>query len=324
MDKFTLSNSRLLDLHQALESVKHLKGAKFGYAVSRTLRSIDHQIKALQDAKAFKKDYLEFRQAAEVIGKPLAVMQGDSPLYDVYNGELFLQIKPEKKSEFSKKFKSLKKKYSTAISANTAQHNEFKEILRQKDEIEVYSIPIDLIPEGITFGQAFRILPIILRDQGSDLVSCSYPNDLLIDFPSKVLHHFSGVTDRSFILNMLENFRTLDCFFLDYQNLKAVADYNTLYEEGRIGLCEKFASINAHGNPEMIDNNGQVEYVIDDSPLYQKAMKLFEGSMKDVTQVYEDFRSISTLEMFSSINFSQIPEDFSGTQIDLLADLIQE
>jgi len=74
----------------------------------------------------------------------------------------------------------------------------------------------------------------------------------------------------------------------------------------------------------MIDNNGQVEYVIDDSPLYQKAMKLFEGSMKDVTEKYKEFLVHISVEKLATLKFDQIPDDFSGTQIDLLADLIQE
>lgn len=325
MDKFTLSNKRLLDFHQALLSVKHLKGAKFGYAVSRTLRSIDPLVKSLQDASQSRAEYIEFRQAAEVLGTPLAVKQGDDPLYDIYNGELFLQIKPEFQSDFKKKYKALKKKYADAIASQRSQQTEFKEILRQDVTIEIYAIPRDLIPEGITFGQAFRILPMIqIFKEDEKLVDVMFPNDLLIDFPSKVLRNFAGVSDRSFILSMLENFRSLDYLFLDISGYDFIVNYNNLYEDGRIKLCEKFTSLNCYDNPQMIAVGDSVEYSIEDSPLYNKAMKLFKGSMQDITDGYELFCTQESPASLSKIKFDQIPDDFSGTQIDLLADLIQE
>ena len=324
MDKFTLSNKRLLDFYQALLSVKHLKGAKFGYAISRTLRSIDAPVKSLQDAAQSPADYLEFRQESENLGKPLACLQGEDLLYDIHEGQLFLQIKPEHQAEFKKKYKALKKKYSSAISAFNNQQTEYNDLLKLEVEIEVYLIPKDLIPEGVTFGQAFRILPMILKEKDPDSCQIAFPNNLLIDFPSKILREFSGVTDHAFILSMLENFRSLDDVFLALSYLPIVVNYNNLYEDGRIKLCEKFATRNCYGNPQMVAANGGIEYLIDDTPLYNKAMKLFKGSMAELVKEYDEFCADSAASQFSKIKFDQLPDDFSGTQIDLLTDLIQE
>jgi len=59
-------------------------------------------------------------------------------------------------------------------------------------------------------------------------------------------------------------------------------------------------------------------------PAYSKAMKFFTASMKDVISEYETLLKGRSSLHLSPIPFDQLPVDFSGTQIDLLADLIRE
>lgn len=325
MDKITISNNRLLDLFQGLEAVKDLKGAKFGYAVSRTLRSIDPLVKALQDAAAFKPDYLEFIQAREDLGFPLAmVSESGEPLYDLYQGELFLQIIPERVGEFLPKYAALEKKYAKAIKAKQSDKKEYDEILKQEVTIEVFSIEMDMLPEGISLGHAFRILPMLTPRPFDSSIPCSYRNDLLLNFPSMVLRNFAGVTNRDFILGMLDNFRIMYDAFLELGRSRITNDYNNLYDQGRIALCEKYAEKNQYGNPKMIEVRGGLEYLIPESSEYSKAMRIFNGSMKEVISQYEALLKGKSSLHLSPISFDQLPVDFSGTQVDLLADLIRE
>ncbi|TSA25199.1 MAG: hypothetical protein D4R67_10625 [Bacteroidetes bacterium] len=324
MDKITISNSRLLDFNQALEAVKNFKGAKFGYAISRSLRSIDPFVKSLLDASRYSAEFSEFLQAREELGLPFAVTSDGNPLYDIYKGELFLQIIPEHSASFIKKYESLKKKYAKAIQDNETQQREYQDLLKQEVSIDVFAIDIDLLPEDISFGQAFRLLPMIQSKVIDPLIPCSFPNNVILNFPSQFLRNFAGVTNRGFILGMLENFRILDRSFLELQKAKTARDYNDLYEDGRVALCEKFADRNEYGNPKMIPSYSGIEYSIPNSPDYSKSMKLFKASMKDVISEYDTLlKTRSTLHL-SPISFDQLPVDFSGTQIDLLADLIRE
>ncbi|MBL7113983.1 MAG: hypothetical protein ISS19_18740 [Bacteroidales bacterium] len=74
----------------------------------------------------------------------------------------------------------------------------------------------------------------------------------------------------------------------------------------------------------MADSQGVLEYVIEDSADYKKAMKIFSGSMKDVMAKYNEFQKGSSEVHLSSITFDQIPADFSVQQVDILADLIRD
>ena len=324
MDKITITNSRLLDFNQALEAVKHLKGAKFGYAVSRSLRSIDPLVKSLLDASSYSVEFSEFLQAREELGLPFAVTSDGNPLYDIYKGELSLQILPKHSAAFTKKFETLKKKYAKTIQDNETQQSEYQDLLEQEVSIEVFIIDIDLLPEEISFGQAFRLLPMIQSKVIDLLIPCSFPNQVILNFPSQLLRNFAGVMNRSFILGMLENFRVLDRSFLELQHTKTVKDYNELYEDGRVALCEKYADRNEYGNPKMVPAYSGIEYSIPNSPDYSKAMKLFKASMKDVISEYETLIKVRSTLYLSPISFDHLPVDFSGIQIDLLADLISD
>ena len=179
MDKITISNKQLLDFHQGLESIRHLRGAKFGYAISRTTRSIDPQVRSLQDAAKYSEDYQEYILSREQAGLPFAVKTEDgSPLYDLYDGELFLKILPEKEGEFKDILVSLEKKFTKAIRQHKAQQLEYRDLLKQHVEIDVFSIEQELLPEGITLGQAFRILPMILENPRLPLIPCSFKNSI--------------------------------------------------------------------------------------------------------------------------------------------------
>ncbi|TRZ53576.1 hypothetical protein D4S03_01575 [bacterium] len=238
--------------------------------------------------------------------------------------KIFLQIVPEHSVTFMKKYESLKKKFVKAIQENETQQREYQDLLKQEVSIDVFTIDIDLLPEDISFGQAFRLLPMIQSKVIDPLIPCSFPNLVILNFPSRLLRNFAGVTNRGFILGMLENFRVLDQYFLELQKAKIARDYNELYEDGRVALCEKFADRNEYGNPRMIPVYSGTEYSIPNSPEYSKAMKLFKASMKDIISEYETLLKGRSSLHLSPISFDQVPVDFSGTQIDLLADLIRE
>lgn len=324
MDTKTLSNKQLLDFHQGLESVRHLRGAKFGYAVSRNFRSIDPQVRSLQDASAYSPDYQEYIRFREEAGLPFAVKTEDgNPLYDLYNGELFMKILPEKENEFREILASLQKKFTKAIRQHKAQQSEYQDLLKQKVSVEVFSIDQELLPEGIRLGQAFRILPMILEKSRLPLIPCKFKNSQLLNFPSEILRYFSGVEDLEFILAMLENFRILYIRFLHLQDEPVIRDYREIYEKSRVEICEKYARQNCYGNPLMGDSAGVLEYVIEETPDYKKAMKIFSGSMKDVVSRYNGcLKGMGEIHL-SGITFEQIPGDFSVQQVDILADMIR-
>jgi len=247
-----------------------------------------------------------------------------NPLYDLYNGELFMKILPEMEDQFKAILSSLQKKFSRAIRQHETQQTEYQDLLRQQVSVEVFSIDQDLLPEGISLGQAFRILPMIFEKPRLPLIPCRFKNSMLLNFPSEILRYFSGVEDRGFILAMLENFRILYNRFLQLQEEPVIRDYHEIYEKGRVNICEKFARQNCYGNPLMEDSKGILEYVIEETPDFKKAMKIFSQSMKDVAARYNEFQKGMGEIHLSRITFEQVPGDFSVQQMDILTDMISK
>jgi len=87
-------------------------------------------------------------------------------------------------------------------------------------------------------------MPMLTPRSFDSSIPCSYRNDLLLNFPSMILRNFAGVTNRDFILGMLDNFRITYDSFLGLGRSRIVADYTNLYDQGRIALCEKYAEKN--------------------------------------------------------------------------------
>lgn len=94
--------------------------------------------------------------------------------------------------------------------------------------------------------------------------------------------------------------------------------------ESRVEVCEKSALQNSYGNPLMGDSKGVLEYVIEDSTEYKKALRIFIGSMKEVVLRYNEFQKEMGEIHLSGIIFEYIPGDFSVQQVDIMADMIRE
>ena len=162
MVKTKLTKQEVLDLHNGLHAVGHLSGVKFAYAVSRNISKIKPEVIALQKGFDIKPEFEEYEKERQVLAKSQAIQARGKPQQKVEGGIAKFVIKDQK--IFDSKLKALKKKHKKAVDGREKQMKEFKLLLEEKIEIELYQVVLKDVPEGISAKQMSSILPIVTED----------------------------------------------------------------------------------------------------------------------------------------------------------------
>lgn len=161
-----LKNQEILDLHTALQSVSHLQGAKFAYAVARNIAKVKTEVHSLSKAYEASEPFLEYdKQRAELCKKHAVIKDGEPEVYMV-NGQSNYRIKDEK--AFNEDFEKLKADHREVIEAREEQMKDFQSLLAEETEIDLYTIPHSLVPENITVGELTSIMAMITEEKESN------------------------------------------------------------------------------------------------------------------------------------------------------------
>lgn len=163
-DKFT--NGELIDLYNSLEMLNDLSGSKFVFALDINMSRLETEIKSLNKAIEPSKEYKKFEQEKEVINQNFAEKdEKNNPVKEAVDGSGLFRyiINPERKKEYDEAMAELMKEYDEAIQKRKKSIAEYRELLdSENDSFKPHKIPIDFIPEDITWEQ-YKIIKKLIK-----------------------------------------------------------------------------------------------------------------------------------------------------------------
>lgn len=155
-----LTNNDLFGLYQQLNSFKDLSGVKFNYAVARNIAKLKSETESLQKSIEVTEDYKAYdAQRVELAKKYAKKDEKGEPVIENNNYKL------EDEKGFNKEVKDLQEKNKKTMDARAKQMKEFEALLKEESNVELYTIPLELVPESITTEQMKAILPLIVDEQ---------------------------------------------------------------------------------------------------------------------------------------------------------------
>ena len=128
-----MKNGEFVELFNGLTAVQSLKGVKFGLLVSKNIRTIQEELKDLEEASKPTNEFIELSQKVQV-------------LMNNKDDEAITKLEEENKE---------------LVDARKAQLEEIDKLLLEETEIELHGIPEDCLPTDITGEQIINIDKII-------------------------------------------------------------------------------------------------------------------------------------------------------------------
>ncbi len=152
-----ITKEKAVDLFNSLNDVGSLQGVKFAYAIARNINILKPEVEAIQKAIEPNNDFKEYNEKRVELAEKYSVkVDGKAK---VENGQYVL----ENEDDFKKEFKLLKDKYKSVIDARQRQQDEFEEMIKEEFEIELFTLPVEYIPENISTDQMEGILSIVVE-----------------------------------------------------------------------------------------------------------------------------------------------------------------
>lgn len=162
-----MTNRELIELNQALEQLKSVKGKNFAYAVYKNKSLIEDEMKIFEQMQ--KEPHPEFQdyenERIELLnkyarkddnGNPITVDAGDgvNRKYDIADEDI---------PEFQNEFQQLREKYSEVVKHIEETKNEYEEFLDQESNIsdQLVKVSIADLPEDVDFNFLKAIEPML-------------------------------------------------------------------------------------------------------------------------------------------------------------------
>lgn len=128
-----MKNGEFVTLFNGLTAVQQLKGVKFGLLVSKNIRTIQEELKDIEEASKPSDEFLELSQKMQVLMN----------------------------NKDDKAIAKLEKENKELVDARKKQLAEIDELLLEDAEIELHAIPESCLPADITGEQIINIDKII-------------------------------------------------------------------------------------------------------------------------------------------------------------------
>jgi hypothetical protein len=159
-----MKNKKIVELFNNLSDL-NLKGVKFAYAVARNISILKPHVESLGKAQQPTEEYQKFEKERIALAQKHAKKddQGEAVTEDVIqNGVVVKKVFVlENKEAFLEEVKDIQEKHKEAIDAWEAQLKEFDQVLEKEEEIKLYKIKIEDVPEEITSQQMTHIFDLI-------------------------------------------------------------------------------------------------------------------------------------------------------------------
>lgn len=153
-----MKKADIFTLEQSLRAVAHHRGAKFAYAIAKNLRIIQAELKDLQEAGKPDEAFIAYEQRRIDLAASFAIKDDqDQPV--IADGRF--SIPPETLPEFESQLAKLREECHDILTARQTQEDEYRRLLDEKADIDLFRIPVDVFPEDITGSQLESIFAII-------------------------------------------------------------------------------------------------------------------------------------------------------------------
>lgn len=141
-----------LTFYEEASKLDNLKGVKFAYWISRNKAKIEPEINAVNKASipspaydAYDKERVELAKnhsKKDEKGNPVTKMIGHRSNFVI-----------EDQKVFDSELKALQEKHKDAIEEREKQVKEVEDLLKEEITLELYRIPLNIIPEDISVEQ---------------------------------------------------------------------------------------------------------------------------------------------------------------------------
>lgn len=135
------------------------------YALVITKNSIKSEIEAVAAMEEQTPGIQEFESKRVNLAKAYAIKDANGDPISTNNT---YQIVNENISSFNDRFSELKEKYKDHLDKWEISKKEIDSKLKEKVDVNVYQVPIDLLPDTIPMSIFEKLTPILVVDQSSD------------------------------------------------------------------------------------------------------------------------------------------------------------
>ena len=158
MTMVKMTNEEALELLGHIDSLAHVRGdegkgddyTKFRYACARNGRRLRSIKKDLEAAIEPSDEYRKYDADRMELAQNLSLRKPDKTP-TIMNGQYV--IDPDKKEEFDKGIKDLKKKHKKAVDEYEQQQKGYKEILNEDIEVDLHFVNMEFVPQTVGIRQ---------------------------------------------------------------------------------------------------------------------------------------------------------------------------
>jgi len=148
----------LFNLYNKLQGLRyHSDNKKFSYALIKNIKSIESEIKNLNEIIKPTENFLKFEQERLIVCQNHSIKDENSE--PISNGDEY-QI--EDMNKFNIDLEPLKIKYQDTLAKRQKQIEKYNSLLNQEIEIDLIKIGPDDLPDAITPNEIEDIYPILL------------------------------------------------------------------------------------------------------------------------------------------------------------------
>jgi len=160
-----MKNIELINLYANLKELKELTGVKFSYAIAKNIKIIENEIeninaslKQTKEEEEYNKKYKEIcikHSIKDDNGEPIVKREGNYESYSFDNKELF-DIDIE----------NLRKENKEVLELIKEKEKNYNKFLNEEisNDIKLFKIELQYIPENITTEQMNNIFEIVIED----------------------------------------------------------------------------------------------------------------------------------------------------------------
>lgn len=301
-----IKNSRILNIYDALEQMKTLKGTMFAYKIIKNQSLIESDYKTLQDIIKPTEKFKEYSSKRNDL------------VEKYFEQELSNTLKLKSglnSSDYISELNVLNKEYKKEIESREKQIVDLNSILSQDVDINLSKIDKKDLPEELSLVQIDDILELIKDDENVDEIESSIKIIDIINYPAilEILNDINMGEKMKFL--MIDNIKIIRNTWQELIKEKEHVDYQKEYDLNRINICEKYTERDEYNNPVISDR----QYKIKDVESFNVDINKLNKEKSEIIENYFNFLNIEKKLIFNDVKIENLPNDLNGNQIQFLS-----
>lgn len=140
-----MKNKDLYTLHNGLEAVSKLGGARFSYGVSKNKKLIIAELTTIEEANKPSDEFKKYDEERIALCKEMSHKDEKGEAKMIGRNFDIIDI-----DAFNKAFDKLKTKHKEAFDGYIKQQEDYNTLLEQESTVELFKIKQEVLPEDIT------------------------------------------------------------------------------------------------------------------------------------------------------------------------------